>query len=268
VGDRRVVDGWNRLSSRTRAWRRLSWTILLFGSVLLALLKWSDAMSQGPDPKAEHWRLLCANVKDDPLAVADALRQYSPDLVALQETGTWGSCGDLARKVGYGYWSGADQCVLASARWQGSSVEWRSGWPGARQQPQQVKFHGTPGIVLVNLHLAKPGILESVGKPALARQTEYRWLRESLPGNAPTLVCGDFNAFPWQVDLGIGFADSWRRRPLGATFPAWLPIARIDQCWSSKGIAVRGAWTAPIPSDHRAIVVDFDLDGIQGENAP
>lgn len=68
--------------------------------------------------------------------------------------------------------------------------------------------------------------------------------------------------FPWRVDLGPGFADSWRGNVFGATFPAWLPVVRIDQCWSSNEIAVRGAWTVPIPSDHRALVVDFEREWI------
>jgi len=257
-----------RMTARNRAWRRLGWAMLLVGTVLLASLKWSDAMSRAPRSKAESWRLLCANVKDDPLAVADAINHYSPDVVALQETGAWGSCAGLAREVGYAYWSAADQCVLASAKWPGSSVASRGRWPGAGQEPQQVRLHGTPGIVLVNVHLAKPGLLQSIGKPAQTRPMEYRWLRKSLTADVPTLICGDFNAFPWQVDLGAGFADSWRGNMLGATFPAWLPVARIDQCWSSSGIAVRSAWTAPIPSDHRALVVDFGINDNQGENAP
>jgi len=252
------------MTPRARAWRRVGWTLLFVSAVLLASLKWSDAMSGGPRVKAEGWRLLCANVKDEPLAVVDAVKQYSPDVVALQETGAWGSCADLARQVGYAYWSGADQCVLAAARWPGSSVAWNSRWPGAGHEPQQVMLNGNPAIVLVNVHLPKPGVLQSVGAHAQARQVQYKWLRESLSADVPTLICGDFNAFPWQVDLGRGFADSWRGSVLGATFPAWLPVARIDQCWLSNGIAVRGAWTAPIPSDHRALVVDFGLNGVQG----
>jgi endonuclease/exonuclease/phosphatase family metal-dependent hydrolase len=121
---------------------------------------------------------------------------------------------------------------------------------------------------VVNVHLPKPGIVRSVTKATPARQTEYAWLRESLNADVPTLICGDFNAFPWQVDLGLGFKDSWRVNTLGATFPGWLPVARIDQCWSSHGIAVQGAWTVAIPSDHRALVVDFALNGVPGEKAP
>jgi endonuclease/exonuclease/phosphatase (EEP) superfamily protein YafD len=229
--------------------------------VVVASLRWSDATSSGPGLKAEGWRLLCANVRDEPLAVLEAVRQHSPDVVALQETGAWGSCAGLARQIGYAYWSGADQCVLAAVQRPGSSVPWRKRWPGASQQPQQVRLHGTPGLVLVNVHLAKPSILPRVGKPVRNRQMEYTWLRETLSADAPTLICGDFNAFPWEVDLGTGFADSWRRTVLGATFPAWLPVARIDQCWLSERVVVQGAWTVAIPSDHRALVVDFGLNG-------
>ena len=254
--------------ARARAWRRVGSTMLLVRIVLLASLKWSDAMSRGPLVKADHWRLLCANVRNEPLAVVDAVSQHSPDVVVLQESGAWGSCAALARKIGYAYWSGADQCVLAAARWPGSLVGWRNPWPGAGHEPQQLKLHGMRGIVVVNVHLPKPGIVESLGKPSPARQVDYTWLRDSLNADVPTLICGDFNAFPWRVDLGLGFKDSWRGNTLGATFPAWLPVARIDQCWSSRGIAVQSAWTVPIPSDHRALVVDFALNDVQDGKAP
>jgi endonuclease/exonuclease/phosphatase (EEP) superfamily protein YafD len=235
--------------------------------VLVGSLRWSDAHSREPHSKAVGWRLLCANVKDEPLAVVDAIKQYSPDVVALQETGVWGSCAGLARQVGYTYWSGADQCVLAVGDLPGSPVAKRSTWPGAGQQPQQVRLHGKLGVVLVNVHLKKPGILQAVGTPGRARQMEYMWLRESHGPDTPRVICGDFNAFPWSVDLGAGFDDCWMRRGLGATFPTWLPVARIDQCWFSKGIAVQDSWTLAIPSDHRALVVDFAPTAVQ-EHGP
>jgi hypothetical protein len=81
--------------------------------VLVALLKVSDRMSMRAPAKPAGSRLLCANVKDEPLAVLKVIKQYLPDVVALQETGPWTSCATLAREVGYDYWSGSDQCVLA-----------------------------------------------------------------------------------------------------------------------------------------------------------
>jgi endonuclease/exonuclease/phosphatase (EEP) superfamily protein YafD len=227
-------------------------------------VKVSDWASMSSRPKPASWRLLSANVKDAPFAALEAIGQYAPDVVALQETGSWDSCVALARAVGYTCWSGADQCVLTAPRIRGSYVDWQSPWPGSRPPPQRIRLEGSRRLGVVNLHLAKPGLLPGEADEESGKKVQYAWLRHNLAGDAPTVVCGDFNDFPWRVELGSGFADSWRKKALGATFPAWLPIVRIDQCWTSGAIVVRDAWTVAIPSDHRGLMVEFALEPARG----
>jgi endonuclease/exonuclease/phosphatase (EEP) superfamily protein YafD len=250
------------MKERAGRWltRRRVAAVLVAFATAVAYLKVSDWSSMESSPRPRSFRLFSANVKDAPFAALEAIEQYSPDVVALQETGPWDSCIALARAVGYTGWSGADQCVLTAPRIRGSNVGWRSPWPGARQRPQQIRLEGSMRLGVVNLHLARPSLLPGEADEGSGKKVQYGWLRDNIAGDAPTMACGDFNDFPWRVELGSGFADSWRREALGATFPAWLPIVRIDQCWTSGAVVVHDAWTVAIPSDHRGLMVEFALE--------
>ena len=188
-----------------------------------------------------------------------ALRELAPDIVALQETAL--SCDDAARVLGLDFLDGADQCLLSAWPMRALPVE----WPGPWQPPQAVRVQSPQPFTLVNVRLAMPSVLvalATLGQPWYSeqeRQAQLPALRAIASTEGPALVCGDFNAFPGEVDLGESFSDAWRRAAPGASFPGWLPLLRIDQCWSSPGVIIRQAWTAPIPSDHRALVVDFEL---------
>ena len=84
---------------------------------------------------------------------------------------------------------------------------------------------------------------------------------------SPLVVCGDFNSIPWS---SVYRAMSQRlvdtRRQLiprfSATFPAWLPIFRLDYVFVSPGVLVRSTkvpWTprTRAASDHLPLVVEL-----------
>jgi len=39
----------------------------------------------------------------------------------------------------------------------------------------------------------------------------------------------------------------------------WMPVSRIDQCWTTPDVRPLAAWVERGPSDHRALVVDLQL---------
>jgi len=222
-------------------------------------LKAADWSSAQPPEVRQGIRLASANANAEALSVAMTLQPYSPDVIALQETGS--SCERAARELGMLFLDGADQCILAGWPMTPVPVE----WPGPWQPPQIVLVESEPPLLVANLRFAMPEVLAALATlgnqwySESERQAQFPALRRLLPSELPTIACGDFNAFPSEVDLGSGLADAWRGGSLGATFPGWLPVVRIDQCWNSADLFVRAAWTTSIPSDHRAVVVDFTL---------
>lgn len=226
----------------------------------LALLA-ADASSRKAPAARRGFRLVTVNVDTRPLEVAESMRTLDPDIVLMQETAV--SCEKAARALGFEHLDGSDQCILS--RWP--LTETRVSWPGPWQPPQLAKAVSPAGtLALVNARLAIPeaiAALATLGSQWYTerqRRDQYPALRRLLADTSPALVCGDFNAFPFEVDLGPRFHDSWARWAYGATFPARLPAARIDQCWASSELRFLDAWTERVPSDHRALVAQFELD--------
>ncbi len=202
---------------------------------------------------------MTVNADTRPLEVAESLRPLEPDLVFMQEAAV--SCAAAAHALGLQFEDGSDQCLLS--RWPLSSV--RLTWPGPWQPPQLVTTTGPDGRVLslVNLRFAIPeavAALATLGSQWYTeeqRRRQYPELRRLIAGRSPAVVCGDFNALPFEVVLGPRLFDAWTGSRYGATFPARLPAARIDQCWLTRDLGVGGRWTLRVPSDHRALVIDL-----------
>ena len=88
--------------------------------------------------------------------------------------------------------------------------------------------------------------------------------------DAPALLCGDFNAWPWSAAyrrLRRGLADAWESRPPArprGTFPSRWPFLRIDHVFLTPGWAVRDVTVprdrlARAASDHLPLVVEVSL---------
>ena len=202
---------------------------------------------------------MTVNVAAAPERVAEALRLLDADVILMQETGI--SCGPAARSLGFDHREGSDQCVLS--RWP--LAETPVQWPGPWQPPQLVTITppSGPPLSLVNTRLAIPAWIAAVATrgdawyTARQRTAQFPALAAIVGDRSPAIVCGDFNALSIEVALGPAFGDVWRRARLGATFPHWLPAARIDQCWATADVTIHGTWTTVVPSDHRALVVDL-----------
>jgi endonuclease/exonuclease/phosphatase family metal-dependent hydrolase len=85
------------------------------------------------------------------------------------------------------------------------------------------------------------------------------------PGNPPELVMGDFNE--WRgggVAMGE-LARHWREIRLPASFPARLPLGRLDRAFANPALSVADAGVHSTPlardaSDHLPIWVRIDVD--------
>jgi endonuclease/exonuclease/phosphatase family metal-dependent hydrolase len=233
------------------------WGLLLGG---IAFLKLADVLSQRSPGERTDLRLVTVNVSTQPLAVAEALRGLEPDVVFMQETAA--PCTKAAERLGLLAAEGSDQCVLS--RWPVAARP--VSWPGPWQPPQVlVAEHPRGPLVLANARLALPRIVAGLSGHSWyteeQRKGQYAALGRLVDAKEPVIACGDLNALPIEVDLGPRFRDLWPRWTYGATFPVWLPAARIDQCWASAPLSAAAGWTLAVPSDHRALVVDVRLGG-------
>ena len=249
------------VASRRLVKRRLRivfWCALVF---FVVGLKLADLLSRRGAVARSGVRLVTVNVDTRPAQVAAALRHLEPDVVFMQETAV--PCADAGRVLGLAATDGSDQCLLS--RWPvvSKAVAWPGPW-----QPPQVLVADVPGVgslTLVNVRLALPHTVARLSGNAFytaaQRRGQYDALREMVAKERRAVVCGDMNSFPFEMRLGPGFRDMWIRLTYGGTFPVWLPAARIDQCWASSDVTVSASWTAVVPSDHRAVVVDVRVGG-------
>lgn len=77
-----------------------------------------------------------------------------------------------------------------------------------------------------------------------------------IMGDGPTLLLGDFNAPPEAPELAPLW-DELTAAPTGFTFPADVPVTRIDYVTVSSGLRVCQATVPPtLASDHRPVLAE------------
>lgn len=100
----------------------------------------------------------------------------------------------------------------------------------------------------------------------LARARQARAIVEAVaraPGNPPELLMGDFNE--WRNGSGAlsELARHWREVTLGPSFPARLPLGRLDRVFAHPALKLAGAGVHASPlartaSDHLPVWVRVD----------
>lgn len=134
-------------------------------------------------------------------------------------------------------------------------------------------------VLLANVRLMLPSVVIQLVAPLEERPTEnyrariaqYEKLVALVQSTAQTtganaiIVAGDFNV-PARMQsiapLRESFHDAWKvaGSGWGATVPEFLPLTRVDHVWMSNNIEIVSVHVRRLHgSDHRAVVVDFDL---------
>lgn len=116
------------------------------------------------------------------------------------------------------------------------------------------KGGGNDVLRLVGAHLCLSG---------LARTRQMHAIIDAVaraPGNPPELVMGDFNEWRRGGAALAALARHWREVALGPSFPARLPIGRLDRVFAHHALhiaeaAVHASPLARIASDHLPIWV-------------
>ena len=118
-------------------------------------------------------------------------------------------------------------------------------------------------IQVINTHLGLAPYEQRLQAEALAGP---QWLAAA---SGPTILLGDFNAAARTmayriVTRRLADAHRMRRGVRPATFPATMPVLRIDHVFVNSEVQVRNlrvgaSALARIASDHLPLVMDFDL---------
>ena len=147
--------------------------------------------------------------------------------------------------------------------------------PGYRPIPQLeprgallVAVEVAPGVEVqvLNTHL---GLVPREQQIQAAAIVGDGWLGRAERRD-PLILIGDFNAVArslvWRTFAAIlNDATKGRRGPRIATFPSQAPMLRIDHVFVSNGVKVTGMHVpatplAKIASDHRPLVMDFEIE--------
>lgn len=134
-------------------------------------------------------------------------------------------------------------------------------------------------VLVVNVRLMLPSVVIQLVAPLeerpienyRTRSAQYEKLVALVESTAETvhadavIVAGDFNV-PARMQslapLRASFRDAWKvaGSGWGATVPEFLPLTRIDHVWVSEDIEILSVRVRKLAgSDHRAVIVDFDL---------
>ncbi|MCR4264702.1 endonuclease/exonuclease/phosphatase family protein [Nitratireductor sp. ZSWI3] len=131
-----------------------------------------------------------------------------------------------------------------------------------------VKTHGVE-LVVANTHL---GLRRRERRRQVAELLGSEWLDHPNIRDLPTVFLGDFNAVPWSLSyrhLTRSFEETHTGPTLrgAATFPARLPLIRIDHVFMRNGLTSRRAEVIDTPlsrvaSDHLPVLVELALPAI------
>ena len=225
--------------------------------------------------------------------VAELVRRTGADLVLLQEvdrgterSGRTDQPAVLARLTGYHVafgktldYQGGEYGIAVLSRWP---IVSDTLLPLTVQPPQQRAggSHEPRGVLHVTV--AGPGGALHVLNTHLDPSAEdgYRLqevegvlsaARRLVPGAAPALLGGDFNAVPesrvHQRVLGDAWRDAWIAcgRGSAATYPSHLPVKRIDYLFLPASLACESAVVLEsAASDHRPLLVTLLAGGSVG----
>lgn len=268
--------------------------LLIFATLLLGIhapwLRLRPANSAAKRVRVMTWNVLSLQGGVD--KIAGEIRAQNPDIVCMEETlGRRGVGPDrtpelIARFPGW-HAARANEVTILS-RWPLQN-ERRYAHPKPARRRVLAATCQTPGgpldIIVAHISTSALGsrmngrsprssarLLETarlIQGTARARANQLpvldRAIDDSRASGRPHFLAGDFNNPPrggFNRHLKRRLHDAFAQGGLGSgfTFPAKLPVMRIDYLWLSDSISARRCYSSPTnASDHRATVAELDV---------
>lgn len=210
------------------------------------------------------------NPRFDLAQVVNLIREWNPDIVALQEVDSRRAFADginpfefLPGAVGvYGIGAKAlttadgDYGQILISRWPMGAPEIRDISFGNREPRRAIRADvQTPfgPLVVVATHL---------GLSTHERRSQARALLRLAAGGAPAVVIGDFNDWFWVGSVRAVLSRAFGGRTRFRTFPARFPLLRLDRIYCRPARAFMQCFTDPKArgiSDHLPVIADLRL---------
>jgi endonuclease/exonuclease/phosphatase family metal-dependent hydrolase len=206
-----------------------------------------------------------------PERILDVLDELAADVAVLQEAdtrlGVRTSVLPAAQLAARGWRAAPLGSSAAALGWHGNAVLLRGPAALVRCSRLMLPVLEPRGAVMADVGL--PGGLEvrlvgvHLDLSGLWRARQVRRLVERMaraPGSPPELVMGDFNEWRPQGQTLTALGTRLRELPIGASFPARLPLGRLDRAFAAPALSVEAAGVHSTPlaraaSDHLPIWV-------------
>jgi endonuclease/exonuclease/phosphatase (EEP) superfamily protein YafD len=233
---------------------------------------WHGDKLRGRILPAMSLRILTQNLyngRAEPASLALALRDHSPDVVAVQELSSncvdvladWGTSSLLAPR---------DDLTGMGIAVRGNAEFSRLSFP--HRDPVRAILAGEQwgfdaAIEIVNAHLVNP-----IGRPLRTslrlRKAEVAALEDILrrdSGAQTRVLVGDLNSSPaWPVYRRLATVATDAARATGTARRTWGPkpasprLLRIDHAFVQRAQAIRTQLVCVTGADHRGLLVDLD----------
>ena len=270
-------------------------TLLIFATLLLGIhapwLRLSPANPASKRVRVITWNVLSSQGGIE--KIAGQIRAHNPDIVCLQETlGRRGVVADRTPELIAkfpGWHAARAHDVTVFSRWPIQNERRYAHPKPARRRVLAVTCQTPDGpldVIVAHISTSALGSRLNGRKPtSLGRMIETarliqgtararaaqlpvldRAIADSRANGHPYFLTGDFNNPPrgrFHRHLKSRLHDAFAQGGLGSgmTFPAKLPVMRIDYLWLSEQISTRRCFTfATNASDHRATVADLDVN--------
>lgn len=225
----------------------------------LRLMSWNVHGGIGPDR--------CFNLG----RIADLVGRHAPDILALQELDTRGRDADCLMPLrtlvaAEGHFAEARTIVAVDghyghglfSRWPMSAVAVHD-LSVKRREPRSA-IEATVATESGPLHI----VAVHLGLAIAERRRQARFLAglASSTRPIPTLMLGDFNDWFPIGSVRAALATLLPERTRLRTFPAALPLLKLDRIYLSVPGSLVASWTDPaarLCSDHLPIVADFTM---------
>lgn len=254
----------------------------------------SSGTTELAGPGGGRWRIVTYNVHRclgtdgqlSPRRIADIIASCEPDIVALQEldvgrlrTGGVDQAHAIASELGMQLHFHPALKVMEELYGDAILTAWPSqlvkagALPGSRRWPKlesrgalwaSIDLGGTE-LNVINTHL---GLTHPDRRVQVETLLGPDWLGDPRCRD-PVLLVGDFNATPRtrayrRLTNRLADAHALASQRPQATFPAYLPVLRIDHVFVSRSLAVLESRVvreqlARVASDHLPLVVDFAI---------
>jgi len=235
-------------------------------SIALLLLGWSIPHATAAQPA---FRLMTYNIArgvGGASHLADTVRQQRPDVVCLQEINGLQATmfPDLLRQLPEYAVVQAREVALLSRLPVLNRQE--TPIPGTTRGLLSASIRTRDGqVTVLNAHFTTVPLRGGwAGAVESRTRQEQVFLSRAQSIQGALVACGDFNTPPQGLvyaELKRHFTNAFEQAGSGPglTFPATLPLARIDHVWLWQAEAVQAYVPVSRASDHRPLVVDVRL---------